>query len=135
ALFSRVPRAEAFASRVIQLAEGIDLDLRELMERLVENGFVRTDLVGESGEFAFRAGILDLFPPNTAKPVRVELFGDTIDSLRWFDVETQRSEDASGTVMVLPMTQFANTRETRSALSRRLSLDFMDPLFKRDVAD
>src|SRR5204863_8906985 len=98
-------------------------------------GFVRTDLVGESGEFAFRGGILDLFPPNTAKRIRVELFGDTIDSLRWFDVETQRSADAAGVVTVLPMTQFANTRETRSVLSRRLSLDFMDPLFKRDIAD
>jgi len=135
ALFSRLPRAEAFRARTLRLHEGDELDMRALLQSLVENGFVRTDLVGESGEFAFRGGILDLFPPNTAKPVRVELFGDTIDSLRWFDVETQRSEDASGTVLVLPMTQFANTRETRSALSRRLSLDFMDPLFKRDVAD
>src|SRR5947208_11201464 len=109
--------------------------MRELLERIVENGFVRTDLVGEAGEFAFRGGILDLFPPNTAKPVRVELFGDTVDSLRWFDIETQRSEDAAGSVSVLPMTHFAATKELRSALARRLSLDFMDPLFKYDVAD
>jgi len=135
ALFSRLPRADAFRSRTMHLKEGDDLDMRALLQSLVENGFVRTDLVGESGEFAFRGGILDLFPPNTAKPVRVELFGDTIESLRWFDVETQRSEDSAGVVTVLPMTQFANTRETRSALSRRLSLDFMDPVFKRDVAD
>jgi transcription-repair coupling factor (superfamily II helicase) len=119
----------------MHLNEGDELDMRALLQSLVENGFVRTDLVGESGEFAFRGGILDLFPPNTAKPVRVELFGDTIDTLRWFDVETQRSEEPSGPITVLPMTQFANARETRSALSRRLSLDFMDPLFKRDVAD
>jgi len=135
ALFSRLPRADAFRSRTMHLNEGDELDMRALLQSLVENGFVRTDLVGESGEFAFRGGILDLFPPNTAKPVRVELFGDTIDTLRWFDVETQRSEEAAGAITVLPMTQFANTRETRSALSRRLSLDFMDPLFKRDVAD
>ena len=135
ALFSRVPRAEAFRARTMRLAVGEELDMRTLLQSLVENGFVRTDLVGESGEFAFRGGILDLFPPNTAKPVRVELFGDTIDSLRWFDVETQRSEEAVESVTVLPMTQFANTREVRTGLSRRLSLDFMDPLFKRDVAD
>jgi transcription-repair coupling factor (superfamily II helicase) len=113
ALFVRVPRAEAFAARVVQLAEGIDLDMRDLLERLVENGFVRTDLVGEAGEFAFRGGILDLFPPNTTRPVRIELFGDTIDSLRWFDVETQRSEEASGPVAVLPMTHFPATRALR----------------------
>src|SRR5205823_2931128 len=52
-----------------------------------------------------------------------------------FDVETQRSEDESGPVSILPMTQFAMTKPVRSALARRLSLDFMDPLFKRDVSD
>src|SRR4051812_18317315 len=135
ALFSRLPRPGEFASRVVRLAEGDELEMRELLERMVENGFVRTDLVGEAGEFAFRGGILDLFPPNTAKPVRVELFGDTVDSLKWFDVETQRSEDESGPVSILPMTQFAVTKPVRTALARRLSLDFMDPLFKRDVAD
>ncbi len=135
ALFSRLPRPEEFGARILTMAEGDELDLRVLLERLVENGFVRTDLVGEAGEFAFRGGILDLFPPNTARPVRVELFGDTIDSLRWFDVETQRSEDESGTVSILPMTHFPITKMVRTALARRLSLDFMDPLFKRDVAD
>ncbi|HXH93288.1 MAG TPA: transcription-repair coupling factor [Thermoanaerobaculia bacterium] len=135
ALFSRLPHAEEFAARVVKVAEGDELDLRVLLERLVENGFVRTDLVGEAGEFAFRGGILDLFPPNTAKPVRVELFGDTVDSLRWFDVETQRSEEASGSVTVLPMTQFPVTQPMRSALARRLSLDFNDPIYKRDLSD
>ena len=135
ALFSRLPHAEEFAARVVRLSEGDELDLRALLERLVENGFVRTDLAGEAGEFAFRGGILDLFPPNTAKPVRVELFGDTVDSLRWFDVETQRSEEASGPVTVLPMTQFPVTQPMRSALARRLSLDFNDPIYKRDLSD
>ncbi len=135
ALFTRVPRAEAFAARIVHLAEGAELDMRELLERLVENGFVRTDLVGEAGEFAFRGGILDLFPPNTARPVRVELFGDTIETLRWFDVETQRSEEASGPLAALPMTQFPATRPLRQKVARQLSLDFMDPHFKRDVAE
>ncbi|HXA16964.1 MAG TPA: transcription-repair coupling factor [Thermoanaerobaculia bacterium] len=135
ALFSRLPRPEEFASRIVRLAEGGELDMRVLLERLVENGFVRTDLVGEAGEFAFRGGILDLFPPNTPRPVRVELFGDTIDSLRFFEVETQRSEDESGPVNILPMTHFPVTKAVRTALARRLSLDFMDPLFKRDVAE
>jgi transcription-repair coupling factor (superfamily II helicase) len=133
ALFQRLPKPDDFRARILRLAEGDELDMRGLLESLVENGFVRTDLVGEAGEFAFRGGILDLFPPNTAKAVRVELFGDTIDSLRWLDVETQRSEEASGAVTVYPMTQFAITRETRQKLARRISLDFMDPLFKRDV--
>jgi len=134
-LFSRMPRAEEFANRMVRLQQGAEIDPHAILERLVENGFVRTDLVGEAGEFAFRGGILDVFPPNAPKPLRLELFGDTIDSLRQFDVETQRSEEAIDNASILPMTQFAITRDTRSALARRLSLDFMDPLFKRDVAE
>ena len=135
ALFSRLPPRDAFAQRVVVLAEGNEIEARALLQRLVENGFIRTDLVGEAGEFAFRGGILDIFPPNAANPVRVELFGDTIESLRWFDVETQRSAERAGEVTILPMMHFPLTHGTRSALGRRLSLDFMDPLFKRDVAD
>ncbi|MEA2488431.1 MAG: hypothetical protein QOH21_223, partial [Acidobacteriota bacterium] len=135
ALFQRLPLADAFRGRIVEMAEGVDLDLRVLLQQFVENGFVRTDLVGEAGEFAFRGGILDFFPPNTPKPLRVELFGDTIDSLRWFDVETQRSEEPSGPVTIYPLTQYPLTKEVRSALSRRLSLDFMDPLYKRDLVD
>jgi transcription-repair coupling factor (superfamily II helicase) len=135
ALFSRLPLPESFRARLLHFAEQEEIDVREILQTLVDNGFVRIDLVGEAGEFAFRGGILDLFPPNTAKPLRIELFGDTIDSLRWFDVESQRSEEPSGPVTVLPMTQFAITRELRSALARRLSLDFNELLFKRDVAE
>jgi transcription-repair coupling factor (superfamily II helicase) len=135
ALFQRLPRPEDFRARILRIAEGDELDMRTLLEQLVENGFVRTDLVGEAGEFAFRGGILDLFPPNTPQAVRVELFGDTIDSLRWLDVDTQRSEAESGPVTVYPMTQFAVSRETRQKLARRISLDFMDPHFKRDVSE
>jgi len=135
ALFQRLPVADDFRRRIIRVAEGDELDLRSLLEQLVENGFVRTDLVGEAGEFAFRGGILDLFPPNLTQPVRVELFGDTIDSLRWFDVETQRSDEPSGPVVIYPITQFPITKETRQKLARRMSLDFMDPLFRYDVAD
>jgi transcription-repair coupling factor (superfamily II helicase) len=136
ALFARLPKSETFESRVVTISENGEIDPHRLLQTFVENGFVRTDLVGEPGEFAFRGGILDVFPPNTAKPVRVELFGDTVESLRWFDVETQRSDEAAGaSVSILPMSHFAMTRDVRSALARRLSLDFMDPLFKRDVND
>jgi transcription-repair coupling factor (superfamily II helicase) len=134
-LFTRLPPPDVFASRIIQMQRGVDIDPRVMMQMLVENGFVRTDLVGEAGEFAFRGGILDVFPPNENQPLRVELFGDTIESLRRFQVETQRSDEAIDVATILPMTQFPMTKEMRSALARRLSLDFMDPLFKRDLAE
>jgi transcription-repair coupling factor (superfamily II helicase) len=135
ALFARLPRPERFKQRIIHLAENEELDVQQTLQALVENGFVRTDLVGEAGEFAFRGGILDVFPPNTDKPLRVELFGDTIDSLRWFDAESQRSGDPAEPLTILPMSHFPLTRETRNALARRLSLDFNHPIYKRDVAE
>ncbi len=135
ALFERLPMPEEFSARTIRLAEGDELEMHALLQKLVENGFVRTDLVGETGEFAFRGGILDLYPPTSGKPVRIELFGDTIESLRWFDVDTQRSEEPSGPVTILPMTQFGIDKEVRSRLARRLSLDFNDPIYKRDLAE
>jgi len=133
ALFQRLPLADDFRARIVRIAEGEELDMRALLQQLVDNGFVRTDLVGEAGEFAFRGGILDLYPPNTGAPVRVELFGDTVETLRWFDVETQRSEDPSGPITVYPIAQFPLTKDVRKAIAKRLSIDFMDPLFKYDL--
>ncbi|HEX3583619.1 MAG TPA: CarD family transcriptional regulator, partial [Thermoanaerobaculia bacterium] len=135
ALFSRLPRPETFAARMVTLAENEEIDVQQVLQTLVENGFVRTDLVGEAGEFAFRGGILDVFPPNSEKPLRVELFGDTIDSLRWFDPESQRSDDPAPPLTILPMSHFPLSREVRNALARRLSLDFNHPIYKRDVAE
>ena len=135
ALFSRLPRPETFAARMLTLAENEEIDVQQVLQTLVENGFVRTDLVGEAGEFAFRGGILDVFPPNAEKPLRVELFGDTIDSLRWFDPESQRSEDPAPPLTILPMSHFPLSREVRTTLARRLSLDFNHPVYKRDVAE
>ncbi|HEX3583635.1 MAG TPA: CarD family transcriptional regulator, partial [Thermoanaerobaculia bacterium] len=135
ALFSRLPRPETFAARMLTLAENEEIDVQQVLQTLVENGFVRTDLVGEAGEFAFRGGILDVFPPNSEKPLRVELFGDTIDSLRWFDPESQRSDDPAPPLTILPMSHFPLSREVRNTLARRLSLDFNHPIYKRDVAE
>ncbi|HEY2094784.1 MAG TPA: transcription-repair coupling factor [Thermoanaerobaculia bacterium] len=135
ALFSRLPRPETFAARIVSLAENEEIDVQQILQTLVDNGFVRTDLVGEAGEFAFRGGILDVFPPNTEKPLRVELFGDTIDSLRWFDPESQRSEEPAPPLTILPMSHFPLSREVRNTLARRLSLDFNHPVYKRDVAE
>jgi transcription-repair coupling factor (superfamily II helicase) len=135
ALFRRLPLPEEFARRIVELRVGVDIDVRQTLDALVSNGYSRVDLVGETGEFAFRGGILDLFPPNLDQPVRVELFGDTVDSLRLFDPETQRSGDAVESLTVEPISQFPITRDTRAALARRLSLDFNASIFKRDVAE
>jgi transcription-repair coupling factor (superfamily II helicase) len=135
ALFRLLPAITEFSSRLLHIEKGSDIDVKELLQRLSDHGFVRTDLVGEVGEFAFRGGILDVFAPSADQPVRIELFGDTIDSIRTFEVETQRSAETLDSFTIEPATHFPLTPPVRTALARRLSLDFADPLFKRDVAE
>ncbi|HEY0591948.1 MAG TPA: DEAD/DEAH box helicase, partial [Thermoanaerobaculia bacterium] len=134
-LLRRLPRTEEFRSRIVEIRQGDELDLRRLLESLVEDGYVRTDLVGEPGELAFRGGILDVFPPNEDRPLRIELFGDTVDSIRHFETDTQRSLDAVERLLLHPMSQFRRTRPALHALAQLLSREFSDPLWKRDVAE
>ncbi len=74
---------------------GAEFEHEALLTKLVKLGYSRTATVYEPGEFSVRGGILDIFPPGLEKPVRVEFFGDAVESMRPFDPETQRS---SGTV-------------------------------------
>ncbi len=91
ALLQRLPGPEAVGAGALVLAPGGELDPADLARRLVDRGYRRVALVEAPGEFAVRGGIFDLFPLGAERPVRVELFGDTIDSLRAFEPESQRS--------------------------------------------
>ena len=75
----------------VSAAEGDTCDLDEMLARLIDIGYVRTDLVERRGEVAVRGGIIDVFPPSEEHPVRVELFGDTVEETRFFRVADQRS--------------------------------------------
>src|SRR5262245_55861719 len=75
----------------VKLAEGDTCDLEEVLARLVDIGYTRTDLVERRGELAVRGGIIDVFPPAEEHPVRVELFGDIVEETRFFRVADQRS--------------------------------------------
>ena len=75
----------------VALAVGDTAELDEVLTRLVEIGYARTDMVEKRGDVAVRGGILDVFPPTEEHPVRVELFGDTVEETRFFRVADQRS--------------------------------------------
>ncbi len=76
------------------------------------NGFLRTPTVRDTGEYAVRGGIVDLFPPGLPAPVRLDFFGDTLDSLRAFDPETQRTMTQMRALDLVPMSEFQLTTET-----------------------
>src|SRR4051812_35260175 len=106
ALFRLLPTAKVFRNSVLELKPGEDWPIDELAAHLLRHGFCRTDLVYEVGDFAVRGGIFDLFPPGEGAPVRLDFFGDTIESIRGFDAQSQRSEDTLEAIRVLPLYLF-----------------------------
>ncbi|HYW80884.1 MAG TPA: DEAD/DEAH box helicase, partial [Thermoguttaceae bacterium] len=90
-LLQPVPSRESLARQTRRLEVGTDVPVQELAKWLVENGFHSTSAVELPGEFSLRGGILDIFAPDWFDPVRVELFGDQVESIRRFEVSTQRS--------------------------------------------
>src|SRR5918997_4709264 len=88
-----------------------DYPPEDLVEVLLASGYVREDPVGAVGEFSMRGGILDVWSPGQGSPVRVEFFGDTVDSLRRFDPETQLSVEQLQATEVVPMREIAVGRD------------------------
>jgi len=111
---------ELFETRSFTLAVGDEMTPEILLEALDEGGYRREDPVTSPGQIARRGGILDVFPPDRDDPVRIELLGDTIESLRSFDPETQRSRAALDEVEILPLSDLFPTRSTLAALRDRL---------------
>ena len=84
AILQRVPTPAGFKG-TLELKRGGRLDQGKLVDYLVGKGYARSGTVGEAGEFAVRGGIVDLFPPGTTMPIRVDFFGDEVEDLRLFD--------------------------------------------------
>lgn len=79
--------------RIFEVKNGVEIPLEEIVKALMSAGYVRSDEVDAPGQFCLRGGILDFFAPDMSQPVRVEFFGDEIDSLSCFDTATQRRTD------------------------------------------
>lgn len=86
-----LPPKEHFIDSVISMKIGSEIDLNQLINQLIYLGYGRTDIVSKHGEFSVRGGIIDIYPLTVDNPIRIELFDIEIDSIRTFDVNTQRS--------------------------------------------
>src|SRR5580693_2980873 len=114
--------------RVLRREEEIDLD--ELTAHLASVGYSPMDIVEMPGQFTRRGGIFDVYSPEADRPVRVELFGDEIESLRKFEPESQRSSAAVAEAWLLPLTETPVSEELLAAVHQRLTgsrLDADDP--------
>ena len=97
---------------------GGQVDMGALISWLETNGYLRTDTVRETGEYAVRGGILDLFAPGFAEPVRLDFFGDTLETIRPFDPETQRSTGKHDHLDLVPMSEVVLSEESISRFRR-----------------
>lgn len=93
---------------------GDTIDLKEISKSLLQCGYERVEVVEGKGEFTFRGGILDVFPPTSAYPYRVELFGDEVDSIRTFNTESQRSIEKVEEFSIFPSKEVIVDDECRS---------------------
>ncbi len=89
----RLPTRDTVRAATFSAGVGDDIDSQALLAYLARNGYGRTGTVREPGEFAVRGGIIDIFPPGRAEPLRLDLFGDTLDGVRLFDPLSQLTSD------------------------------------------
>ena len=115
ALMQRVPPRQVLAGASFATRSGDRLDLAGVVGFLNRNGYGRTDTVMEPGEYAVRGGILDLFPPGTPEPVRLDFFGDELESIRSFDPLSQRT---TGTLQGFSLAPVSEVTLDEAAIAR-----------------
>nr|WP_082528688.1 transcription-repair coupling factor [Methylobacterium sp. Leaf466] len=112
ALVQRVPPREKIAVETFSAAIGNVIPMDTVTAWVEANGFLRTGTVRDTGEYAVRGGILDLSPPGLPNPIRLDFFGDTLESIRAFDPETQRTVGSLRSLDLVPMSEVQLTTET-----------------------
>src|SRR5262245_17468223 len=118
AILQPLPPRESSLRALNNIAPGQRLDMHELVQRLNLAGFQRTGTVMESGEYAVRGGILDLFPPGRSSPVRLDFFGDTLEHIKAFDPETQRTGKIVQKLTLMPVSEVAFGGEAEKRFRR-----------------
>jgi transcription-repair coupling factor (superfamily II helicase) len=117
----RLRSAEYYADLARAVKRGEALDTEPLLRHLNTVGYTAVDVVEMPGEYALRGGILDVYPPEADRPLRIEFFGDEIESIRKFDPATQRSSNPVDEVLLLPLTETPVSEELLGAIHARLS--------------
>ncbi len=102
ALVEKVIPSSSLRKKILTLTKGEEVDTHTVIDILLENGFERVDFVYEPGQFSSRGSILDIFSYSNELPFRIDFFGNEIDSIRLFNIETQLSEEMRESVSIVP---------------------------------
>ncbi|MGD1063452.1 MAG: transcription-repair coupling factor, partial [Terracidiphilus sp.] len=112
---------EYYAGLAVTLKRGEEVDIETLTTHLASVGYTQMDIVEMPGQFTRRGGILDVYSPESDRPVRIEFFGDEIETIRKFDPETQRSQSGLDETQLQPLTEAPVTEPLLAAVNARLS--------------
>ncbi len=122
-----------FDTYSLHITAGDDLSQDLLIEHLRTAGYIRQEPVGAPGEFSIRGGIVDIFSPLMRNPIRIEFFGDSVDSIREFDLDDQRSTGPAQHVDILPMQDVLISREMLRQWAGRARQYWPDEAFEKDL--
>ena len=117
----RLRSADYYSDLARAVRRGETLDTDSLLAHLNTLGYSSVDVVEMPGEYALRGGILDVYPPEADRPLRIEFFGDEVESIRKFDPGTQRSSNPVDEALLLPLTETPVNEEILAAIHARLS--------------
>lgn len=113
ALLQRLPLPSVLQNRFLDLKKGQSISVETIQKFFMNNGYERAELVMAPGQYAIRGGLIDFFPSGSSSPIRVDFFGDEIDFLKSFEVESQRTVDELSACRILPATEVFLTQTTR----------------------
>ncbi|MDE7095263.1 MAG: hypothetical protein K2O23_02135, partial [Anaeroplasmataceae bacterium] len=119
-----MPR-EAWLGNIFTLKKNMTIELHDLLNRLVRLGYENVFTITKTGEFSRRGSIVDIFPLGFEKPIRIDFFGDDIDTIKFFDMETQRSLEETNQCVILPVTEFMYD-DTDFVTAKKNIMSFMD---------
>ena len=116
----KLPPKEIFEENVLELKLGQDVDIDDIRQRLSVMGYERVHMIEGRGEYSIRGGIIDIFTPDSDDPYRVELFDTEVDSVRTFDIDTQRSLENLDSIAVYQCSQIVKDREVFDRAKQRI---------------
>ena len=122
-VFSSVPEYSTFLESVIHINIGDEINMTELTEKLIDFEYADEYEISEVGEFSKRGGILDIFSPAHDYPVRIEFWGDTVESIRIFSPENQRTEKNCNSYDVIPVINQGKNSSTNTYITDYLKSD------------
>ena len=101
-----LPSSELYKSKIINLKKSDDIDRDDFISKLTDLGYERVPIVSKTGEMAIRGYVVDIFPIEYNEPIRIEFWGDTIDSIKYFDLDSQISNKEVDNICIFPYTEF-----------------------------